>query len=565
MSGLFVLALEVLVLRLLALVAPSSFQTTGALLANVILFLAIGSLVVAGLNRLGVSHEVQLIGGFTIAAVACIVCPVILYENTRQLVSIRYLVAAEGDVMQSVSQYWGILCIAIAMSAGAALLASGLVFPAVMSIHSRNDPQGHSIGLLLAINGLGGLAGSELANDWLVANFGIYGGFAVLGIALAIFTAVVSLLHRYWLWTMVMVVAAMALSVPLLGAYKDLQYVSPNSKNKYAVESTTFGREGVLLVIRDKNDSRSILMNNQYILGSSGVATVERRQLLLPWLLHPDAESVCSLGLATGISAGGLETLENPPTVVAVELSRMVADAARKHFRKENRAFFERAGNQIVEDDARSFIAAANEEFDIVVADLFRPHGAGEGRLFSIEHFENVKRALKPEGMFCQWLPAHQLNQKQFHCIAATFQQVFPESLVVLGSSSSSTPSIGLCAWKSGRKWTTEELTAKIGSARTEKNLKDTLLLNSQLIIVGTLPEDAWPDSPINTLDNAKLELDAGRFWILKDLRPKRPQDTLKNGFLSGKNWKDFVEKLNAETTPVLDPVHRQQYNQILK
>ena len=128
-------------------------------------------------------------------------------------------------------------------------------------------------------------------------------------------------------------------------------------------------------------------MNNQYVLGSTGFATIERRQLLLPWLLHPQAKKVCCLGLATGISAGGLETLDEPPEVTSVELSETVAEVAKKHFREESRAFYERDGNRIICEDGRTLIAATDNEYDLVVADLFRPYGIGEGRLFSVEHF----------------------------------------------------------------------------------------------------------------------------------------------------------------------------------
>ena len=238
----------------------------------------------------------------------------------------------------------------------------------------------------------------------------------------------------------------------------------------------------------------------------------------------------------------------------------MVATAAQACFRNENFAFFEREGNRIIEEDARSYIAVADQEFDLIVADLFRPHGEGEGRLFSVEHYRNAKRALKSGGLFCHWLPCHQLNQRQFQTIAKTFQSVFPRTLVVMGDSSSKTPSIALCGKKSDESWTTQELVGKINRARREKGLQDKLLLNAQLLIAGVLQDNAFPDATANTLDNARLELDAGKFWILKDLRPGGPKENLEHGFLSNENWKAFLPILFSKTTPVLAPEHQQQY-----
>ena len=44
-------------------------------------------------------------------------------------------------------------------------------------MHSSIDPKGKSVGLLLAINGLGGLLGAEFGNLLLVFQVGIYHGF----------------------------------------------------------------------------------------------------------------------------------------------------------------------------------------------------------------------------------------------------------------------------------------------------------------------------------------------------------------------------------------------------
>lgn len=565
LSGLFVLALEVLLLRLLSLVAASSTHTTSAMLANVILFLSIGSASVALLNRFGISSRTQLMIGFSGAAAFCILCPPVLYHWTNQLISIRYLAAIDGNTIGSIGEYWRLLFVLVAVTAGGSLLCSGLVFPSILSIHAEGDARGENVGRVLAVNGLGGLIGTELANSVLIASFGIYGGFAALSAALCVLVILLCIATRRKAMTVALLCVMLIVAAIGFTKYGELRYISPRSKTKYTIENMDFGREGVLLVVRDQKESRSILMNNQYILGSSGVATVERRQLLFPWLLHPEAKTVCSLGLATGISAGGLETLNDPPKVIAVELSSMVAATAKTHFRDDNRAFFERRGNQIIEDDARSFIARGNEDFDLIVADLFRPHGTGEGRLFSIEHFHNVKRALKADGLFCQWLPAHQLSKRDFQTIAATFQKVFPETLVVMGGSLSKTPTIGLCAWKSGRPWATEELTRKIALGKEEKGVGDPLLLNAELLLTGVLKENAYPESVINTLDNAQLELDAGRFWILKDLRPNRTADDLNNGFLKGKNLNSFLNELHGITTPVLDPRHREQFLEKLK
>jgi spermidine synthase len=566
-SGLIVLASEVLILRMLALIAPSSIQTTSALLANVILFLALGSIFVALMNRLGVSCHTQLMIGVIGASLFCLLCPLILYQATNQLVSVRYLAALEGKNIVSIGHYWILLFMLVAWSSGAAMFFFGFVFPSIMSIHSSHDPAGRSVGLLLAINGLGGLLGAELANLLLVFQVGIFRGFVVLAIASALVAVAICIQSRQKLTAVGVVLAGVLVGLLSLDSYEELRYLSPRTKKKFTIEDTRFGREGVLLVVKGAKGARSLLMNNQYILGSSETraTAAERRQLWIPWLLHPKSEKVCCLAFATGISATALEFLNNPPEVTSVELSQKVTEVAREYYRDQHTSFFQRAGNRVVHEDARTFMACANAEYDLIVADLFRPHGAGESRLFSVEHFRNVKKALRADGLFCQWLPAHQLNQKQFETIARTFMEVFSNVLVVNAGTKSNAPTVGLCAWQDDKEWQTEALAKKVVDFRNEKRISDVLALNAQLLIVGVLKEDAFSSAPVNTLDNALLEIDAGEFWITKDLRPRRQADTLENGFLSGPNWKRFSRQLLERTAPVLDPVHREHYIQSIK
>ena len=559
MSGAIVLASEVLILRLLNLVAPSSLQSTSALLANVILFLAMGAIAVAILNRFRISYQIQMIVGVLGAGMFIALCPLILYNVTNEMVNLRYLVALNGGNMNSLTSYWVRLFVIVAMSSGGAMFFYGLIFPSIMSIHSTIDVRGGAVGLLLAINGVGGLLGAEAANLLLVTQVGIFKGFVILAVVTVLFALAICFMERYQMSMAFIIVGSLAVGTFCFLPYSNLKYLSPNTKKSFTILETRFGREGVLMVAKTDAKSKSLLMNNQYLLGGSGNVATERRQLLLPWVFNQEANSVCCIGFATGISASGLGKINSPPHVTAVELSSSVAEVAKEFFAEENKPFFEDPKNQLVIEDGRTFIACADNDFDLIVADLFRPFGAGESRLFSLEHFRNVKRAMTDDGLFCQWLPAHQLNQKQFEIIAATFHKVFPNALVVKCNTTSRTPIVGLCAWKDDRKWETQTLVDEIQTYRKENGGIDSVVDNLQLLVVGSLKDNVFASAPINTLDNATLEIEAGRFWITKDLRKSPLADNLTNGFLSHKNWIAFIAKLINDTDPVLAPIHRKE------
>ena len=548
-----------LILRLLNLVAPSSLQSTSALLANVIFFLALGSIAVAILNRFKVSHQTQMAIGAIGAGLFCAICPLILYGITNQMVNLRYLAALEGDPISSLANYWGFLFGIIALSSGGAMFFYGLIFPSIMSIHSAIDERGSTVGLLLAINGVGGLLGAEMANLFLVVQIGIYQGFVIVAVTTVLVGIAICVIEKHRVLIAVVVAGTVGVVSFCYLPYSNLRYLSPNTKKKFSILETRFGRDGVLMVAETESKAKNLLMNNQYLLGSSGDVTTERRQLLLPWVLHQESKDVCSIGFATGISASGLGEIESSPRVTAVELSSSVAAIAKEYFAEENEDFFKHRQNRLVIEDGRTFMACANNDFDLVVADLFRPFGAGESRLFSLEHYRNVKRALRDEGLFCQWLPAYQLNEAQFKTIAATFQAVFPNALVITCNTTSRTPIVGLCAWKDDRKWETQVLVDNIQAYRQSNGGLDSVVDNAQLMVIGTLKENVFRSTPVNTLDNAILEIDAGRFWLTKDLRKNPLSEDLKTGFLSHKNWVSFLAKLIKNTDSVLAPIHRKQ------
>lgn len=551
-SGFVVLSLEVLLLRLIYLVVPSSFHSTSAMLANVILLLAIGSAVISamGMGRLGR----KLVGGrwflatcFVVAAVCISVCPLILYEMTDKLMSIRYLEGLNGRTINSIGKYWSLVFWLVAMTGGLALLFCGFVFPTLMRQSSNMDPTGKKVGLLLAANGIGGLLGGEFSNLYLIEWVGVYQSFAWLAGGVLICGASLMLRSSRTL----AIAGTLGVAVVVYVAHKrcdGLPYISPRSKTKFTVTETVFGREGVLLVVENSEGSKSILVNGQYVLGSSGATADQRRQLMLPWLLHPSARKVCSLGLATGISAGGLESLNDPPELLAVELSENVERLARTYFSNEANGFFDRSENRVVIEDARTYMAAAQDEFDLIVGDLYRPHGSGEGRLFTVEHFRNVRTALADDGLYCQWLPIYQLNFQNWKTIAATFQQVFPETLVVFGNQDAAFPVIGLIGRKTDREWDSVELLRRFDVAPAELLEADPLLTSPKRLVVGLLDGQKLAEvKRLNTLDNLEIEISAGNFWILKDLRPDRPR-VFESEFLKGNNLREFVARLKGLT-----------------
>lgn len=83
---------------------------------------------------------------------------------------------------------------------------------------------------------------------------------------------------------------------------------------------------------------------------------------------------------------------------------------------------------RIVVADARRYVRATRERYDVIVADVYHPSRDGAGPLYTTEHFAAVRDRLAPGGLFCQWLPLYQLNLPTLRTIVRTFLEVFPDA-----------------------------------------------------------------------------------------------------------------------------------------
>ena len=119
------------------------------------------------------------------------------------------------------------------------------------------------------------------------------------------------------------------------------------------------GAHGIVTVV-EAGDDLQLRLDNYYVLGSSAAATNERRQGLLPLLLHPDPHRVAFIGLATGITASAGPALGVQETTV-VELVPEVARAARTYFATWNGQLLERSDVRLVLDDGRRYLAASRD------------------------------------------------------------------------------------------------------------------------------------------------------------------------------------------------------------
>lgn len=204
-------------------------------------------------------------------------------------------------------------------------------------------------------------------------------------------------------------------------------------------------REGALAAVSVTEDSqgvRRLHINNRQQEGSSHTLLADGRQALLPLLLHPAPRRVLFLGLGTGLTASAAAQVPGL-AVEAVELLPEVV-AASALFQEAWADPAAAAALRTAVADARRHMRQASTPYDLIVADNVHPARSGTGSLYTVEHFQAVRARLAAGGLFCQWLPLHQMDRETLASIVAAFRHVWPGGRALLATHGLDTPTIGL-------------------------------------------------------------------------------------------------------------------------
>jgi spermidine synthase len=407
-AGLAGMALEILWIVLFAQVLHNSVYSFAAVSLVFLLALAAG----AGLSALAL-RRIDPRGVAAAGLVAAGVATVAGVWTFIALTGGLQYIGMERGLPAYVLRIVGLA----ALTAGPGTMAGGAVLPALWTAFGDRHSVSRPVGGLTSANLIGGAAGATTAAFIVLPLIGLRAGFLLVAVVTLVLAAVLAVrdarLRALAYGGLLVVVAADPAHAPLtrLNTGETLRAVSE-------------GASGIVTVV-DTGDDVQLRLDNYYVLGGSAAERNERRQGLLPMLLHPDPRRVAFIGMATGISASAATAAGVAETTV-IEVVPEVAALARRHFGRWNGGLLNRGDVRLVVDDGRRHLAASAATFDVIVSDLFIPWHASAGSLYSLEMYQTVAKRLSDRGLFCQWLPLYQLTREEFEVIARTFLAAFP-------------------------------------------------------------------------------------------------------------------------------------------
>ena len=424
-SGFAVLALEVVWTRIFAQVHENSVYSFAIILTVVLICLALGagiSSIIARLRKpaLPTLGVLMALGGLMLT-----LGPSMVMGVSDDLQPVHSMEAWGKYVAGLFKMGFG--------GIGLVVIALGTVFPYLMKAVEREAMvPGRALGNLLALNTLGAIVGALLCGFVMLPALGMWGTMKWLSAAyLAVALLIPYPLKGFGVGARALGVLCLLLLLTALDPTRLPSHGSKPGAEPFTVLKSWEGGDCTVSVIERKSGHRAIQVNGGYSLGSTAAYLEQANQARVPLCAFPDTESICFIGMGTGMSAGATLDRDRFPKikrVVSCELTAEVVEAAREYIPKEmNGGIFDDPRSTILIEDGRHYLMASEEKFDMINADLFLPYRRGAGSLYSLDHYRAAAERLNDNGVFVQWLPLYQLTEFEFGVITRTMLDAFEQ------------------------------------------------------------------------------------------------------------------------------------------
>jgi spermidine synthase len=308
----------------------------------------------------------------------------------------------------------------------------GAAFPAVLQLTTGTERTGRDVGLVLALNTAGGIAGTLLTGFLLIPALGLVRTLSMLAIAAATVGILAVLLgssvSRRLRWA-VFGLGAVAVVAGFLAPQNRLSRLLLTTRGG---GSLIFYQEsrGATVAVSEQRSGDNVF-RRLYIQGvsNSGDAMPSLRymrlQAMLPLLIHRGGpQSALVIGFGTGITAGAVLRYPRLERRVCVELLPAVVQAGKLF--PENYGADSDPRVQIRISDGRHELLRSAEHYDLITLEPPPPSAEGVVNLYSRDFYRLANSRLEVNGLFAQWLPIAAQNDEDTRSLVRSFLDVFP-------------------------------------------------------------------------------------------------------------------------------------------
>ncbi|WP_244513230.1 MULTISPECIES: fused MFS/spermidine synthase [unclassified Ensifer] len=313
-------------------------------------------------------------------------------------------------------------------------LILGAAFPVALRLAVDPDHAGRDTGRVLALNTLGGIAGTLLTGFVLIPAFGIIRSFATLAVAAAAVGLIaVSRGRDGWSSRRLVtpVLGILTVLIAIMVPSERLAGLLNLSRGNGTIVSYEEGLGATVAVIEQGQSERRF--RRLYIQGVSNTGDAMpslrymRLQALLPLLIHKgEPKSALVIGLGTGITAGSLLAYPDLDRRVAAELLPSVARASALFSGNFNAVGDGRLEIRVA--DGRRELLRSTDRYDLITLEPPPPSAAGVVNLYSSDFYRLARARLAANGLVAQWLPIATQNDEDTQALVRSFLDSFPHT-----------------------------------------------------------------------------------------------------------------------------------------
>ncbi len=417
LTGFISLGYEVLWVRILSTYGLSTSQAFALIVAGFLLGFSIGSFLVSRT----IDHRHDLESWFSGVCILTALSGALVLFLFRKFETLTLLLEQSLSV--------GYLNASLALAFVVSLIPAvfmGILFPLGLRIYAHDVQQiGAKAGKILFSNTAGCVLGSLLTGFVLIPFAGMWNTTLIL-VNLSLLIALVLLLRVRDVsrarWAALLLVGVLA-NLLIFSDSKTFHKEVNGLRVVYYAE----GLSGTVSVLGN-DQYRGVFVDGQNVSGTDPVLMADSKMLAhLPLLLADDPRAALTVGFGTGTTSGSM--LLHDVAVDAVEIEEKIIEAAPL-FSAVNRRSYADPDLNLVLDDARNYIGAVDQDFDVIVTDVTNLKYKRNPYLYTREYFEIMQDALTEDGIAAAWLPLGGLSFEDLRILIATFDRVYPHTTV---------------------------------------------------------------------------------------------------------------------------------------
>lgn len=143
---------------------------------------------------------------------------------------------------------------------------------------------------------------------------------------------------------------------------------------------------------------------------------------VIPALNASSPDRALVIGLGTGVTAGATSQVFKTTDVVEINNAFYKMMPALSY---ANLDIQHNASANLYLSDGRAFLVGKNETYDAILNTVSAPTYFSASKIYTVDFYDRVRRALKPDGVFCTWISAADMSEEGMMTILSALRHSF--------------------------------------------------------------------------------------------------------------------------------------------